>query len=96
MKLHGSCGSVDVGPGYRFTDSDGMQWEIVRETDSGIYSPVGVGGTNIVECRHIGGEATNIWKRYLKGDLGEWCGDSLACAIIGHQSRALRRQGSGA
>lgn len=82
MKLTSSYGSIEAVAGERFTDDDGMEWEIVRDTGAYSYSPIGIGGAPIIECRHVGGEPSPIWERYLNDGIGKWCGDSLACAIV--------------
>lgn len=81
--IEGSLGKVTIEPGQRFA-MDGVLWEIVGKVKEGVYSPVGVGGTSVVNCRLISGEPAFRLARYMKDGCLEWCGDSLATAVISY------------
>ncbi|WP_041544374.1 MULTISPECIES: hypothetical protein [Chelativorans] len=90
-RLTGSAGTVEVSTGDRF-HADGVEWEIVGFTGESIYSPSNIGGTPIVRCR-AHPETPPFWARWEEADgTVEWCGDSIASAIIRGRA-ALKMEG---
>jgi hypothetical protein len=90
FEVEGSLGKVSVRPGQRFWMDD-VWWEIVAKVGHGMYSPIGLGGCAVVTCKLISGEPDKRFKS-LKDGLVDWCGDSLASAVISYQRRvALNR-----
>lgn len=85
FEVEGSLGKVTVRPEQRFWLDD-VWWEIVANVGHGMYSPVGLGGTAVVTCKLISGEPDKRFSA-LKDGLIDWCGDSLATAVISYQRR---------
>ena len=85
--LTGSKGSVTAHVGDRFKWwLDGAEWEIVGFTGDYIYSPSGFGGAQVVLCKHIAGENRAIDEKWIADGVAEWCGDSIASALISQKN----------
>jgi hypothetical protein len=85
--ITGSLGSVAVEPGRTFVDN-GVTWEVVGLAAGWSYSPSGLGGTPVVTCRILNGEPDSRFPpEHIKDRATNWCGDSLASAIIEYEAQ---------
>ena len=85
LRICGYLGETEVRPGDRFRfpyDGGDAEWEIVRQTGSGIYSPSGLGGCAVLACKLVTGSMPQHYERYVEDGLVEFCADSIANAII--------------
>jgi hypothetical protein len=83
--LTGSLGSVEVQPGRKFVDN-GVTWEVVDFATGWNYSPSGAGGAPSVKCKVLSGLPDGRFAPYMKDGMVDWCGDSLASAIIQYEA----------
>jgi len=84
--LTGSAGTITAKIGDRFRwpywSVRAAEWEIVGFPGEYTYSPTGLGGTPTVIARHVGGELEPHEAHWTENGLCEWCGDSVATAMI--------------
>lgn len=83
VTLHCHQGSIEAEIGDRFGWWDGTEWEIVSLTGERMYSPSGLGGTPIIQCKHLDGKLAGPMLQYTDANgLCEWCGDSVGAALF--------------
>lgn len=85
--ITGSLGSVAVKPGRTFMDN-GVTWEVVGLAAGWNYSPSGAGGTPSVTCKVLSGIPDARFASHIKDGATNWCGDSLASAIIEYEAQS--------
>lgn len=79
----GYRGTVTVQAGDRFSfDGDTAVWEVVCPTGEVTYSPSGIGGCAVLACRLVLGEPRRGMEKYVHNGMCDFCGDSIATAIL--------------
>lgn len=80
-------GEFDLCPGQEFVLPEfagSPRYRVERFLSTSVYSPSGVGGTSVVECRHIGGDPIPQRYREFVHDVDriDFCADSVALACM--------------
>lgn len=86
-ELHCSRGSVTahIGDEFGWFGVGEGRWRIEGFTRERIYSPSGLGGTPIVQCRPLG-EMPAYWAEFVNDDgTVDWCGDSVGAALLSNR-----------
>ena len=82
-RITGYKGSTTVRSGDRFKFSgEPEEWEIVMPTGEVTYSPSGIGGCAVLSCRLVSGAMPKRYAQYATNGVVEFCGDSIASAIL--------------
>ncbi len=90
MQVACSRGRRLVSVGDEFEDG-GARGRVEEFVGHGMYSPSGLGGTPTIRCRHIAGKLPRLWEQFMKGEFGDWCGDSVAAHLMEKDGHVWQR-----
>lgn len=85
VSYHAGTAEVDIGDQFEWI---GGNFQVVGFKNERMYSPVGLGGTPIIEVVLVSGACRGTWidsegkyREYAIGEIIDFCGDSVAAFV---------------